>query len=233
MPKQFYMPTTDAGRKDWLDHLDDTLQSVAKGYATKYGLSAANVTALHTGRQWVDAVLPYLTGLRDSSQTFTAFKNALFNGTGAIAAPLAPVFTAPAAAPLTGVFLLAAALVQQIKNHPAYTEADGQDMGIEGAAIVPPPAGGVAPDLSKSRIGSGGLVEIVWKKDRYTAIKIMVDRGDGHGEVFLAIDTQPNYTDTVKPAAGASAIYTYRAIYLTGDAEFGQWSQPFEITVRG
>src|SRR6266446_1254559 len=37
----------------------------------------------------------------------------------------------------------------------------------------------------------------------------------------------------VLPAAGTTAIYTYRAIYLLGDEEFGQWSQPFEITVRG
>jgi hypothetical protein len=30
-----------------------------------------------------------------------------------------------------------------------------------------------------------------------------------------------------------SATYTYRAIYLMGDEEFGQWSQPFQITVHG
>ena len=37
----------------------------------------------------------------------------------------------------------------------------------------------------------------------------------------------------MKPAPGATAIYTYRGIYLMGDAEFGQWSQSFELTVRG
>ena len=129
--------------------------------------------------------------------------------------------------------LLAAALAQQIKNHPAYTVTDGQDMGIEGAVAATPSAVADQPDLSHSRIGTGGFVEIVWTKGHHSGVKIVVNRGDGKGEIFLAIDTQPNYVDTVKPAAGATAIYTYRAIYLMGDADFGQWSQPFEITVRG
>ena len=58
------------------------------------------------------------------------------------------------------------------------------------------------------------------------------DRGDGKGEVFLAIDTEPNYMNTIKPAPGATATYTYCAIYRIGDQEFGQWSQPLEMTVR-
>lgn len=82
------------------------------------------------------------------------------------------------------------------------------------------------PDLSRSRLGSGGMAEVVWSKREFDAIKLVVDRGDGKGEVFLAIDSEPNYLDTVKPAPGTSATYTFRGIYLLHDGEFGQWSQP-------
>jgi len=236
MPKQPFMPKTDPARVDWLNNFVNKLKTAANGYATKYNVPAATVTALDNGRQWVNAIMTALTGIRTASQNFTAFKDQLFTGAGPITKPTVPAFTFPDPATVTlaaGIFTLAAAIGTQIKAAPNYTVADGEDLGLEGAAIVPTPAGGVAPDLSKSRLASGGHPEIVWRKDRYTAIKIMVDRGDGKGEVFLAVDTEPNYVDMVLPAAGTTATYTYRAIYLMGDEEFGQWSQPFEITVRG
>jgi hypothetical protein len=233
MPKKFYMPNDDAGKVSLLNQATDVLQDSSNGLAAKYNVTAAQLTALDHGRQWVNAWTPRLGALRDYLQSATAFKNALFNGSGALAAPVLAAFTAPAVDPVAGVFTLLAEIAQQIKNSPAYVVQDGELIGIEGAEIVLPPADSVSPDLSKTRPASGGFTEVVWKKGRFTAIKIMVDRHDGKGEVFLAVDTQPNYIDTVKPAAGATAVYAYRGIYLLGDEEFGQWSQPFEITVRG
>ena len=236
MKRQPFLPGAEADMQTWLNNLVDKLQDPTKGYATKYGILAATLTALDNGRKWVNAVMSALTAVRTASQNLTAFKNQLFTGSGAITPPVAPVITFPNPATVAlaaGVFTLASATGQQIKAAVNYSVPDGEDMGLEGAVVTPPPAGGTAPDLSKSRLTTGGHVEIVWIKGRFTAIKLMVDRGDGHGEVFLAIDTVPNYTDTVLPAAGATAIYTYRAIYMMGDAEFGQWSQAFEITVRG
>ena len=233
MPKQPFLPTAEAAKAPWLDRFVNALQNAGNGYAVKYNVTPATITLLDRGRQWVNAITDYLTAVRTASQSLTAFKNQLFTGSGAITAPVVPVFTAPAVPLVAGVFTLAGSVGTQIKAATNYAVADGEALGLEGAAITPPPAGSVAPDLSKSRLTTGGHVELVWKKDRFTAIKLMVDRGDGHGEVFLAIDTVPNYTDTVLPAAGTTAIYTYRAIYLMGDAEFGQWSQAFEITVRG
>jgi hypothetical protein len=233
MPKKPFMPQGDAAKQPWLNNFVDKLQDTTKGYATKYNIPAGTVTALDNGRQWVNAIMDALTAMRTASQAFTAFKDQLFTGNGAIAAPVAPAFTAPSATLAAGVFTLAGTIGTQIKAALNYSEPDGEDMGLEGALAPAPAAIGPGPDLSKSRLTTGGHVEIVWIKGRYTAIKIMVDRGDGHGEIFLAIDTQPNYTDTVLPAAGTNATYTYRAIYLMADEEFGQWSQPFQITVHG
>lgn len=233
MSKQPFMPRNEDDKRKLLNKLTDALQNASNGYALKYNVTPATVTLLDNGRQWVNAILDYLDAIRSTAQGLTAFKNQLFTGGGAITVPVLPVFIAPSVPVTAGIFTLVGSVGSQIKAAVNYAEADGEAMGLEGAVIVPEPAGSVSPDLSKSRLASGGLTEIVWKKDRFTAIKIMVDRGDGRGEIFLAIDTQPNYLDTVKPAAGTTAVYTYRAIYLLGDEEFGQWSQPFEITVRG
>jgi hypothetical protein len=61
-----------------------------------------------------------------------------------------------------------------------------------------------------------------------------VDRGDGKSFVFLAVDTVPDYTDTAPmPAAGQSAFWNYKAIYLQGDDRVGQWSDAVSIPVAG
>ena len=47
------------------------------------------------------------------------------------------------------------------------------------------------------------------------------------------MDTEPDYIDTVRPAAGQTAIYKYRGIFLLGDEEYGQWSDWVEMALAG
>jgi hypothetical protein len=77
-----------------------------------------------------------------------------------------------------------------------------------------------------------GNVEVQWKKGGFTGVRIEVDRGNGQW-VFLAVDTEPHYTDTLHLAPGTAAVWKYRAIYLNGDEQFGQWSDPVSIAVQG
>jgi len=236
MPKKPFMPAGDAAKQPWLNNFVDKLMDATKGYAAKYSIPAATVTALDSGRKWVNAIMTALTGIRTASQNFTAFKDQLFTGAGIITKPGTPAFTFPdpVAAPLfAGVFTLAGTVGTQIKDALHYSVADGEDMGLEGAVATPVAAGTDQPDFSKSHIGTGGHPELRWIRGSHTATRILVDRGDGKGEVLLTISTLSHYTDTVLPAAGATASYTYRGIFLVGDEEYGQWSQPFQITVRG
>ena len=77
-----------------------------------------------------------------------------------------------------------------------------------------------------------GQVVVGWTKQGMDGLEIHVDRGDGKGFVFLAIDTVPDYTDTAAlPAAGQSALWKYKAIYLQGDSRVGQWSDVVSIPV--
>jgi hypothetical protein len=56
-----------------------------------------------------------------------------------------------------------------------------------------------------------GQVTIGWTKQGMDGVEIWVDRGDGKGFVFLAVDTVPDYTDTAAmPPAGQSALWKSR-----------------------
>ena len=59
-----------------------------------------------------------------------------------------------------------------------------------------------------------------------------MDRGNGQW-VFLAIDTEPHYQDTLAPAPCTAAAWKHRAIYLQGDQPFGQWSDVASVAVQG
>jgi hypothetical protein len=73
-----------------------------------------------------------------------------------------------------------------------------------------------------------------WRKQGMDSLELWVDRGDGKGFVFLAIDTVPGYTDTAAlPAPGAGAVWKYKGIYRESDAQVGQWSDVATTTVAG
>lgn len=76
---------------------------------------------------------------------------------------------------------------------------------------------------------------IVWTKGDADCLEIWVDRGDGKGFIFLAIDSQPDYPDTTAslPATGASAVWKYKGIYRLADEQAGQWSDIISTTVAG
>ena len=81
----------------------------------------------------------------------------------------------------------------------------------------------------------GGQVLVKWTFGGYAAYldacELRVDRNDGKGEVLLAMDTTPGYTDT-QPFPAARTVWTYRAIYRVADARVGVWSQPVSLAVQ-
>ena len=61
-----------------------------------------------------------------------------------------------------------------------------------------------------------------------------MDRGDDKSFVLLNINNEPNTTDTTPlPAAGASAMWKYKAIYRLHDEQVGQWSDVISVSVGG
>lgn len=248
MSRIAFLPRNKDERRTWLANFVAKLQGAGNSYVTKYGIASGTLTTLTQGQLWVEWTFNNIGGLRTKSQSLTEFQDQVMNGKGAsgsLALPTAPTYTDfPEASgtpitPVANIVGLAASVGKQIKSAANYSVADGEDLGLEGPEHPDlPPAESTAPDLTKSRQASGGGVELVWKKEMFDGIRIEVDRGNTGGSgptgwQFLALDTQPNYIDTVLPAAGTVAVFKYRAIYVLDDQPYGQWSQVLEMTVRG
>ena len=240
MAKQPWLPRKESDRRTVLNHLADQLPGA---YATKYGLTAGELTTLDDFRLWFNWTFTALDTTRQKSQGLTGFRDDLCNGQSIPSGPLtAPQDLALPAQPTRGTppvaitpvangWKFVASLVNRIKSHAAYTSADGNALKIEGAEQTGPDPETTKPTL-KVVVVSGGQKEVQWKKLDFTALKIEVDRGNGVF-VFLAMDSVPHYIDTLALAPGTAAVWRYRAIYLMGDEVFGQWSDVVSIAVTG
>ncbi len=229
MRKQFYLPQTDPEKAIWLNNLSAKIPA----YGGKYALTVpelndvADIHADFTYRmQAVNKIAAY-------SKQWTAYKNALRDGlpVGAEVQPPIPPDLGPIPTiSLPGGFKRLTMIVKKIKSNPAYSEADGQDMGIEGVETIIDFTT-LTPQVSV-RTGSGGYTEIVWNKQNMDGIAIYKDAGDNRGFVLYDLDNHPNWQDKhALPPSGQSALWKYKVIYRLNDEEVGQWSNVLSITV--
>ena len=219
MAKKTYLPTKEADRKTFLDHIDDALPGVL---ATKYGVTSAELERLHDFRLWHDWTFAVLDSIRAKSESYTAFRDDLSYGKSvpqgpltppqAVTPPAQPVKGAPPAAiiPVADGFGFVASLAARIKGHADYTKADGEVLGLEGPAIPAPDPITTKPEIKLVHI-TGGKVQLQWKKLGFTGVRIEVDRGNGTW-TFLDMDTKPHYEDPASPAPGTTTLWKYRAI---------------------
>jgi hypothetical protein len=230
MSKSYYLPSDDAGKAAWLNNLAGRLPA----YQAALGLTAADVASLTADAAFFNYALGAQQEVAAYAQQWTAYKNSARNGSGPALGdiPVAPVLPTPAPAMVApGIIGRATALAARIKVAPGYTDSIGQALQLIGADNPVDPTT-LKPILDVEL--DAGEVEISWLKQGMDGLEIQVDRGDGKGFVFLAIDTIPNYTDTAPmPAAGQSALWKYKAIYLQADQRVGQWSDVVSIPVAG
>lgn len=157
-------------------------------------------------------------------------RDGVSQGATASVVPAAPSIGAAPAVVDPAIFKRAISIANVIKGRRNYTEADGKDLGIEGADL---PATDLlnAKPIINLRLVNGGKPEVVWSKGDFDGVDIWVDRGNGSFE-FLATDTVPNYIDSFSiPATAQSALWKYKAIYRYGDDIVGLWSDVVSIAV--
>jgi hypothetical protein len=225
MAKDYYLSSTDAGRRKWLTNFANKIAI----HGPTVGVSATEIPAVQAGATAYAYVCDVRELLAQYTQRWTSYKNALSNGgaLGAIPAALA-LPAAPTAVP-ADIFGRNTNLAARIKRHPGYSESIGQDLAIIGAEVAEIDTSTLKPLLTLSL--AAGHPNIGWAKQGMDALEIHVDR-DGKGFVFLTIDTIPNYLDTAPlPTANASAVWKYKAIYRQEDAPVGQWSDVASIAV--
>jgi hypothetical protein len=133
MAKKYFLPTDDPGKVIWLENFSSKLNT----YATKYGISAAEVADMVASSGYFSYWVVTLEKIRTFSQKATAFKNELRDGLAeaggspSVVPTLPDLGPGPAGVP-PGIFDRVTALAGRIKKYQSYTVADGEDLGIEG-----------------------------------------------------------------------------------------------------
>jgi hypothetical protein len=214
----------------------ETLEKLAAGlvtHGTALGFSATEVTAAGSDAGYARYVHTHHQRLRSSSTQWSDWKEVLFNGgegttTAVPAFPAAPATSV--AAVLPGIVLRARANARRAKASPNYSVAIGKALGIEGAEEAAPDLDTLQPELAAEL--TGGKVKVGWTRGAADALEIHVDRGDGKGFTFLAIDTVPDYVDT-EAIPAAPAVWKYKAIYRKADERIGQWSAVVSVGLGG
>ena len=227
MAKAYFLPTDDAGKDTLLTNIAGKLA----GYQNTLGLSAGDVSTTVADQAFFHYSLTSQNAVANYAQQWTAYKKAARDGTGTSLGPLpvAPTLGTAPAAVAPGIFVRLRSLVVRIKAHPNYTDAIGQDLDIIGAVQTVDLAT-VKPVL-KLKL-EAGHPNVLWPKAGMGSLDIWVDRGSGF--VYLANDTEPDYLDTAAlPAAGATALWKYKAIYRLHDEQVGLWSDVVSIAVGG
>jgi len=232
MKRNTYFPLRVGDQLIWIGNFRDRVSALA----TTLGLTPAQVTAILADCNWLLYVLQtWLPEVRTWALGCTTAATAAQTGTGPV--QVLPVFAAPAlpsgVTPVTlGALNRIFALVQQIKDSGKCTDDIAANLRIVGTAEAGPDFTSIAPVFTAAIVGNQVILK--WNWGGYAAFldscEIQVDRGDGHGYVFLTIDTTPGYTDT-QPFPTAKTVWTYRAIYRVGDAQAGVWSQPVSLAV--
>lgn len=229
MASTYYLPDGDNNKSVWLKNLATKLPI----YASKYGITAEEVTDIQSSSSFFSDLLNYKNQVEEYSKKLTAYKNELRDGaenTAESVFPTPPAMSLSNSVP-NGIFKRVASIVNRIKGHLQYTPADGMDLGIIGSGQNLDT--NIVCDISL-RLAAGGYPEIVWKKQGFTSIEIWADRvGNGKFE-RINIDFQPNYIDKYPlPTPGTSEVWAYKAIYRKGDDQVGQWSSVKTISVSG
>ena len=231
MAKDPYFPQTDEQLRTWLENFNLKIP----GYAATFGLSAPQVAIVNDDAlnfiYWLDQSNLFIT----EKEERVTYKNLLRDGPiGAPAgtAPSLPAIPAPPAPTPPGIEPRMRLLVQQIKNHPNYTEAIGKDLNIIGDEQSTQKSA-LKPVLKLVLTGAG--VDVQWKKGIADALRVEKESSGASAQKgaaswnLLAVDTEPNYLDTTPVTE--PAMWKYRAVYIIKDEPVWQWSDVAQIAV--
>ena len=225
MTSNSFMPSTDGGKADLLDHVASTLPH----YAALLEVTIEDLASFQADALAFRYTLKSLVDMQAYAHHWTEFKNLLRDGgAGSADWVVAPMLVEPMPAAVSpGIIPRLSTLVAHLKSHKNYTSAIGLDLGLIGTTTVEDPSTW-KPILTAQN--KAGHPIIAWTKGAAAALEIWVDRGDGAGFTFLTINTEPNTSDS-QPLPTTSAVWKYKAIYRLHDEQVGQWSDVLSITV--
>ena len=231
MKKQPYLPGDENGQLAWLNNF---VTKFSASYYNVLGFVLADATAATNDLAFMTFVINFKNQMKTKTSDWVAYSSLAAYGQAGLpalgAVPGVPSAGSPPTMVPLNVYGRMATIVRRLKEHPAYTPAIGQDLGVIGADDL------INPNLMKPVLTlelQAGHPSVKWVKSAMQGVDLYVDRGAGTF-VFLARDTVPDYLDTFAlPAAGASAVWKYKAIYVLSDTPCGQWSDVGCLSVMG
>lgn len=231
MSTSYFMPTSDSGKADLLDHLASNLAR----YKDLLVLSDDTCASVSADAKSFRYTVQTMNDMQAYAHHWTVYKNQLRDTVSATTLPLWPMaitFVVPRPdAVHSGIIPRLSALVAQIKTNKNYTPAIGQDLWLVGSSVSVDPSTW-KPLLSLQN--KAGHPIIAWTKGSASAIEIWVDRSDDANFVMLTINTEPNTNDdSPLPPPGNTAMWKYKAIYRLHDEQVGQWSDVISVSVGG
>lgn len=228
--------------KDFVENEDlefsnqlNTFASVLPTYAATLGITAGEVSDAEKDAAFFSYVLARQFDVQAFAEELTGYKNLARYGRGTEilpALPTPPSFPAPApsvvGAKIEERFRKKAA---KIKASPNYTDSIGQALRIVKPETPFVPADG--KPRFKIIIDAGRPV-IKWTKGQYQGVDVYADYGDGQGFRKAERDLSSPFVDRHDlPAAGQSAVWKYKLIYVFKDEQVGRWSDEASVTVVG
>ncbi len=230
MANQTFLPRPENERIDWLQDFADGLPDFAK----KYGLTDDQVADVQKGLAFILAWYTYKNELEAHKTQVTAyFAEQLYGvpagATGSVL-PVQPVIPA-LIAPLPGILNRALAIGKSMKKQGVYTDADGQGLGLIGVDHNID-FNSLKPQIT-IKLVNGGHPEIHWLKHGLDGIQIFKDSGTGIFSLLAYVSHPPTIDNAPLPAAGTSAIWRYKTIYVHNDMPVGNYSDVVSVTVTG
>jgi hypothetical protein len=221
MSIDWYPQSADA-RMMWHLNFAPTLAT----FATKYNISAAMTTSADNDAAFMEAFV----GLRNSADAFrqqlTKYFNDIAGNDPSLPQPTLPV--APAipvlpTMPPPGIEFRVRELARQIKGHMAYSEADGEALGIVSTTpVLPDPA--LMKPVFTLRTLSNFELETTFRKKGMDALRFEV-RQNGSGWVKSAfLLTSPGAFAVVPATPGTSQQVEVRAIFVEKNSDVGNFS---------
>lgn len=120
-------------------------------------------------------------------------------------------------------------LAQRMKNHPLYTTAIGEDLGIEAPE-------GVLPDAQPSLTATpetGFVIRVGFPMRGFQMIEIQCKRPGDADFITIGFDSSEPYLDSRAPVnPGQPEVRQYRARYHDGTGPIGIWSDIVSATAQ-
>ena len=204
-------------------------------HSATLGLAAGKITQIKRDSIFFDYTLDAANVFKTFSQQMNNYKQLLRKGRGDEVLPAFPTLPTLAVTPplaLANVQKRFGEIIQDCVRSSNYTKSIGEDLGIEKPETVFDPQAG-QPDF-EIELNSGGRPNLLWPKGKFQGVEIWKDNSTGQGFKFLDKDFNPDYLDKSDlPAAGTSAVWKYKMIYLYKDEQVGNWSEEVVVTVYG